>query len=298
MKIYSIGDKIFDTINNLMLFTVLSIVLMPLLFVLSASISDPTAVVSGRVWFWPVGVNIEAYSYIFKNSDIMIGYRNTIFYTVLGTLINLILTTCAAYPLSRRDFAGRNVFMVLMVFTMYFSGGMIPAYLNIKNLNMIDTIWAMVLPGAINTMSVIIMRTFFQSTIPYELHESAIIDGASNLRVLWSIVLPLSKPVIAVLVLQYAVGHWNSFFNALLYISNKALRPLQLILRDVLILRISLEDRAQMTEADLRTYSDQVKRAELLKYALIIVSNVPVLMIYPFIQKYFVKGIMIGSVKG
>ena len=298
MRIYSVGDKIFDAINNFLLVVVLSLVLLPLLFVLSASISDPTAVVTGNVWFWPVGVNIEAYTYIFKNSDIMIGYRNTIFYTVLGTCINLVLTTCAAYPLSRRDFVGRNVFMMLMVFTMYFSGGMIPVYLNIKNLGMIDTIWAMVLPGAISTMSVIIMRTFFQSTIPYELHESAIIDGATNLRVLWSIVLPLSKPVIAVLVLQYAVGHWNAVFNALLYINEKKLRPLQLVLRDVLILRISLEDRAQMTEADLRTYSDQVKRAELLKYALIIVANVPVLMIYPFIQKYFVKGIMIGSVKG
>lgn len=289
---------IFDTVNNVLLCLALAIIAMPLLFVVASSVSDPIAVASGRVWFWPVGFHLEAYNHVFKNGDIMSGYKNTIIYTFLGTLINLALTVCAAYPLSRRDFVGRKVFMMLMVFTMYFSGGMIPTFLNIRNLNMIDTIWAMTLPGAIGTMNVIIMRTFFQTTIPPELHESAVIDGASNIRTLASIILPLSKPVIAVLALMYAVGHWNAFFNALLYIRSREKWPLQVILREVLILRVSMEERAQMSEADLKTYADQLLRSELIKYAIIVVANLPVLMIYPFIQKYFTKGIMIGSVKG
>ena len=294
----SINDKIFDFINYLLLVIVLGIVIMPLLFVIAASVSEPSAVVTGEVWFWPVGFHLEAYKQIFRTGDIMLGYRNTITYTLVGTCINLILTICAAYPLSRKDFAGRGFFILFMVFTMYFNGGMIPSFLNIQKLHMIDTIWAMVLPTGISTMSVIIMRTFFQTTIPAELHESALIDGASNIHTLLAIVLPLSKPVIAVLLLQYAVGHWNSYMGGLLYITTWSKRPLQIVLREILILRVSMEERVGMTKEDLASYAEQLKRGELLKYAIIIVANLPVLMIYPLIQKYFVKGIMIGSVKG
>ena len=298
MKSQSTSDKVFDAVNYFLLIIILATVMIPLLFVVSSSVSDPLAVVNGKIWIWPIGFNIDAYKYVFQNGDIISGYRNTIYYTVLGTCINIFFTVCAAYPLSRRDFVGRNFFMMMMVFTMYFSGGMIPAFLNIRNLGMIDTVWAMVLPGAISTMNVIIMRTFFQTTIPPELHESAVIDGASNVRTLLSIILPLSKPVIAVMVLMYAVGHWNAFFNALLYMRTREKWPLQIILREILILRVTMEERAQMSKEDLRSYAEQLRRGELLKYAIIVVANLPILMVYPMIQKYFTKGIMIGSVKG
>lgn len=297
MKIRSTGDKVFDGINYTLLAIVLCIVAFPLLFVLAASISSPDAVVTGKVWFWPVGLNISAYNQIFQQGTIMSGYKNTIIYTVVGTVINLIMTTCAAYPLSRRDFAGRGFFMMAMVFTMYFSGGLIPSFLNIRDLGMIDTLWVMVIPGAISTYNVIIMKTFFQNTIPAELHEAATIDGCSNLRTLVSIILPLSKPVMSVMVLFYAVGHWNAYFNAMIYLTTASKFPLQIILRDILILKQPLEMQG-LTEADLLAHSEQLKRGELLKYAIIVVANLPILLIYPLLQKYFVHGMMIGSVKG
>ena len=275
----------------------MALVLLPLLFVVAASFSDPDAVITGKVWFWPVGPNIEAYKMIFKNADIINGYRNTIVYTLVGTGVNLVLTICAAYPLSRREFAGRNVFIMLMVFTMYFDGGLIPTFLNVRNLRLIDSMWALILPVAVSTFNIIITRTFFVNAIPNELHEAATIDGSSHIRTLLTIVMPLSKPVLAVITLYYAVSHWNSYFSALLYINTRTKFPLQIILREILVLRL-MPERIAMTRQDMLSHSEQLKRGELLKYAVIVAANLPVLMIYPMIQKYFVQGVMIGSIKG
>jgi putative aldouronate transport system permease protein len=223
------------------------------------------------------------------------GYRNTIFYTVVGTVINLFLTTLAAYPLSRRDLPGRNIFMFLITFTMFFHGGLIPTYLVVKGLGMVDTFWALVIPNAIATYNLIVMRTYFQTSIPWELQEAALIDGCSNTRLLLKIILPLSKPIIAVMVLFYAVMHWNAFFNALIYLRDEELYPLQLILREILIMnQTSLSDDASIQFG----MDEKLLLAESIKYALIIVASVPVLIMYPFVQRHFVKGVMIGSIKG
>ena len=231
---------------------------------------------------------------IFRDQDILIGYRNTLMYTVIGTTINIILTTFAAYPLSRRDWVGRNFFMTILLITMFFSGGLIPTYLVMNGLGFVNTIWAMIIPGAVSVYNVIVMRTFLTTSIPWELQEAATVDGASNFKLLFRIILPLSKPILAVLVLFYGVAHWNSFFNALIYISNKALYSLQLVLRSILI----QNQVAQDMFGDEDSLSDRMMLAELIKYGLIIVSTLPVLILYPFLQRYFVKGVMIGAVKG
>jgi putative aldouronate transport system permease protein len=288
------GDRIFDAVNISLLTGVLVIVLYPLVFVLSASISDPLLVMQGQVWLWPKGLNLDAYARVFQNSDIMTGYRNVIVYTILGTAINVILTIAAAYPLSRRDFVGRNVMMLFIVATMFFSGGLIPTYLVVKGLALNGTMWALLLPGAVSVFNLIIMRTFFQNTIPTELQESAVMDGASNFRILFTIVLPLSMPVIAVIILYYAVGHWNSYFSALIYLSDRSQYPLQLFLRELLIMN-QMQD---MMSGDSESAAKQQMLGEALKYAVIIVSSVPVLLLYPFMQRYFVKGVMIGAIKG
>ena len=296
LKRLTIGDRAFDIANTTILTIILFIVVAPLLFILAASMSNPDDVLLGNVWFWPVGLNISAYEQIFAHEAIMTGYRNTIFYTVAGTILNLVLTICAAYPLSRRDLRGRNAIMMLMLFTMYFSGGLIPQFMNVRNLGLYDTWWVLLLLPAISTYNVIIMKTFFQNSIPQEINDAAIIDGCTNTRLLLGIILPLSKAVISVLLLWYAVAHWNSYFNALLYLRDKNKFPLQLVLRDVLVLSRPLD--MGTTADELQTYAEQIKRAELLKYAIIVAANLPLLMIYPFIQKYFAQGIMIGSVKG
>ncbi len=287
-------DKAFDIINLTVLGIVMLIILYPLYFVIIASISSPLEVNAGRVLFWPRGVTIRGYQMIFRDQDILIGYRNTLMYTVIGTTINIILTTFAAYPLSRRDWVGRNFFMTILLITMFFSGGLIPTYLVMNGLGFVNTIWAMIIPGAVSVYNVIVMRTFLTTSIPWELQEAATVDGASNFKLLFRIILPLSKPILAVLVLFYGVAHWNSFFNALIYISNKALYPLQLVLRSILI----QNQVAQDMFGDEDSLSDRMMLAELIKYGLIIVSTLPVLILYPFLQRYFVKGVMIGAVKG
>ncbi|MCS7462864.1 carbohydrate ABC transporter permease [Paenibacillus doosanensis] len=288
------GDRLFNAVNLAVLSVILVAVLYPLIFVISASISDPMLVLQGKVWLWPKALSFEAYHRVFQNGDILIGYRNTILYTLAGTFINIVLTVAGAYPLARKDFVGRNVLMALFTFTMFFSGGIIPTYLVVKSLGIVNTFWVMVLPNAVSVFNLIIMRTFFHNSIPIELQESAFMDGASNLRILWNIVLPLSKPVIAVLILYYAVGHWNSFFNALIYLSDRARYPLQLILRELLI----QNQMEQMLSGDSESMVQQMMIAEGLKYAIIIVSSLPVLIMYPFLQKYFEKGMMIGAIKG
>ena len=297
MKRLSTGDKVFEVFNYFFLIVIFLIVLLPLIFVVSASVSDPAAVMAGEVWFWPVGLNFEAYGIVMRHERILVGYRNTILYTTVGTFINIVMTIFAAYPLSRPNLKGRTAFLLFMIFTMYFNGGLIPTFLTIRNLGMLDTFWVMVIPVAITTVNVIIMRTFFINSIPSELHDAAEIDGCTNIQTLVLIVLPLSKAVISVLVLWYAVAHWNSFFNALIYLSSPERFPLQLVLRDVLVMGRPLEIEG-MTPDDIIAAMEQQMRGAMLQYAVIIVANLPVLMIYPFIQKYFVKGIMIGSVKG
>ncbi|TBL74567.1 carbohydrate ABC transporter permease [Paenibacillus thalictri] len=287
-------DRIFDTANIFLLSAVLTVVLYPLVFVLSASISDPMAVMQGKVWLWPKGFNLDAYARVFQNADILTGYRNVFVYTIVGTALNVVLTIAGAYPLSRKDLAGRNAMMLFIVFTMFFSGGLIPTYLVVKAIGLKGTMWALLLPGAVSVFNLIIMRTFFQNTIPAELQESAVMDGASNFRILLGIVLPLSMPVIAVIILYYAVGHWNSYFNALIYLSDRSMYPLQLILRELLIMN-QMQD---MMSGDSDSAARQQMLAEVLKYAVIVVSSLPVLLLYPFLQRYFVKGIMIGAIKG
>ncbi|ACX66960.1 MULTISPECIES: carbohydrate ABC transporter permease [Bacillales] len=294
MQIESRGDRIFNVINYAILILVTVIVMYPLLFVLSASFSDPQAVLRGEMLLWPKGVNLNSYAKIFQNQDIISGFTNTLVYTSLGTLINLTMTILAAYPLSRKDFVGRNAIMALLVFTMFFSGGLIPTYLLIKNLGMLNTLWVMIIPNAVSIWNIIIMRTFFQQSIPGELQEAATIDGCSNIKILTRIILPLSMPIIAVTILFYAVGHWNAFFNALLYLSDKDKFPLQLILREILIQGQTNDMVKMSTESAIK----QQREVEGIKYAVLVVANIPVLALYPFLQRYFVKGVMIGAIKG
>lgn len=287
------GDRIFDVVNTIILSLILIIILYPLIFVISASFSDPVKVLQGEVLLLPKGINIEGYKLVFSHDQIMSGYKNTLIYTVLGTSINLIMTILGAYPLSRRDFRARSFFTFLIVFTMFFSGGLIPTYLVVKQLGLIDTLWAIVLPGAVSVWNLTIMRNFFQTSIPFELQESAMIDGCGNFSLLWRVVLPLSTPIIAVMVMFYGVGHWNAFFNALVYLSDEKKYPLQLVLRSILI----QEQTGEMIAADDSVIRRQML-AETIKYAAIVIASIPVLILYPFLQKYFVRGIMVGALKG
>jgi putative aldouronate transport system permease protein len=289
----SADERWFNVVLYALTFLILVIVLYPLLFVLSASFSDPTAILLGEVWLWPKGFHFEGYLRVFENAEVWTGYRNTLIYTSFGTLINILLTVLAAYPLSRRDLPGRNALMLLIAITMFFNGGLIPTYLLVKNIGIVDTIWAMLIPNAIATYNLIIMRTFFQNGIPYELQESAWVDGCSNFRMLLTIVLPLSKPILAVMLLFYGVSHWNAFFQALIYLRDSELFPLQLILRQILIMNQSDQMGIEGVGHD-----ERLLISESIKYALIIVSSIPVLLIYPFVQKYFVQGVMIGAIKG
>ncbi|MWV43300.1 ABC transporter permease subunit [Paenibacillus sp. HJL G12] len=288
------SDRLFTIVNYTVLALIMIIVLYPLVYVVSASFSSSSAVLSGRVWLWPVEPTLDGYRAVFKNGMVVRGFMNTLFYTVAGTGINLLFTVLAAYPLSRRDFRGRNVFMLLFVFTMMFNGGLIPTYLLVKNLGMIDTVWSMLIPAALSVWNVIIMRTYFQTTIPGELLEASQLDGCTDFRFLLRIVLPLSGPILAVIALFYAVGHWNQYFNAMIFLKRADLYPLQLILRDILVQN---EINIDML-GDAKTAAARQGLRELLKYSLIVVTSVPLLVVYPFVQKFFVKGVMIGSLKG
>jgi len=288
-----VDDKIFNTIVNTLAALILVVVLYPLIFIVSASFSDPALVLNGEVLLWPKQVTLDAYRNVLQNDQIWNGYLNSIIYAVVGTIINLIMTTLAAYPLSRPDVPGRGFFMFIITLTMFFGGGLIPTYLLVKNLGMVNTMWALIVPGAIATYNLIVMRTYFQTSIPWEIQEAALIDGCSNWRLLTSIILPLSKPILAVMVLFYAVGHWNSYFSALIYLGDKDLYPLQLVLREILM--ISQSDAVDGGNVGLES---KVLLAESIKYVVIIVSSLPVLIMYPFVQKHFVKGVMIGSIKG
>ncbi|WP_336789350.1 carbohydrate ABC transporter permease [Paenibacillus sp. MMO-177] len=290
----SVRDRIFLGFIYFFLFCVLAVVIYPLIFILSSSFSSPQAVVSGRVWLWPVDISLMGYKVIFSNPAILTGYINSFIYTVLGVMINIVMTVAIAYPLSKSTFVGRNAIMMILVFTILFSGGLIPTYLTVKAVGILDTRWAMVLPGALAVFQVIVARTFFQSTIPKELGEAAELDGCSDIGFLWRVVLPLSKAILAVLILFYAVGNWNAYFDALIYLKSPELYPLQIILRNILILNSI--DASSLVDANQMAARQGLR--DLLKFSLIVVATVPILCIYPFVQKFFVQGIMIGSIKG
>ncbi|CAN7269229.1 carbohydrate ABC transporter permease [Paenibacillus sp. LjRoot153] len=288
----SLGDKIFLIAVYVLLSLLLIVVLYPLIYVISSSFSSPAAVTSGKVWLWPVELSLKGYNTLIHNEKVVIGYANSLFYTGVGTIISVVLTIMIAYPLSRKTFFGKNVLMMLITFTMLFSGGLIPTYLVVKQMGLIDTRWALLIPNAIWVWQVIITRSFFQSAIPDELFDASEIDGCSDFRFLRSVVVPLSKPIIAVLILIYAVGQWNAYFDALIYLKSASLFPLQLILRSIIILNNS----SNATDALKQVERQQL--AEALKYSLIVVTTLPVLIIYPFVQRFFVQGMLVGSVKG
>lgn len=292
----SYSDKIFDIVNLLVMIILLFIFVWPLWFVVIASFSDPNQVWMGKVVLWPKGITLVSYEELLHYKRIWSGYANTIFYTVVGTLVNLVMTVCGAYPLSRKDFMPRHVVMIMLMITMYFSGGLIPTYLVVSKLGLVNTRWAMIIPGAMSVYNMIVTRTYFMNSIPSSLQEAATLDGASSFQYLIRVVLPLSKPILAVIGLYYAVGHWNDFYSALIYIYDDSMLPLQSFLRDILMsTKLTLNN---MSGVDMAKAAAKAQLAQTLKYSVIIVSTVPVLCIYPFIQKYFVKGVMIGSVKG
>ena len=290
------GDRIYLSIVYLFLAVFMFLVIYPLLYVISCSFSSPEALIQGRVFFLPVDPGLQGYQAVFENPKVWTGYRNTIFYTVMGTLIGTAVTFIGAYVLSRKEFPARKLITGFFMVTMFIGGGTIPMYLWLKNLRMLNTFWALVLPGALSVWLVIVARTFIQSTIPEELFEATQLDGGSYIQYLLRVILPLSKPILAVLALNFALGHWNSYYSALIYLNDASKYPLQIILRDILVQ--NSVSAADMAGKDINSQQHKQYLSELLKYSLIIVSSVPLLVIYPFLQKYFIKGTMIGSVKG
>lgn len=287
------GDRAFDIINTLLLVFVFLVIFYPLYYVLIASFSDPDLVLTGKIFLLPKGFQLESYQKVFENSEVMNGYLHTILYAVVGTCINLVVTLSAGYALSRTDLRGKKALTLFFVFTMFFSGGTVPTYMLVRNLKLLNTFWAMVLPNAMSVWNLILCRNFFEGNIPKELLEVSQIDGCRNYYFFLKIVLPLSKALIAVMVLFYAVGHWNSYMQPLMYLSDRDKYPLQLVLKNILISSQPDASLAGMTDR-----AEMYKQTEMLKYALVVVSSVPMIVLYPFVQKYFVQGVMVGSVKG
>ena len=297
----TLGERIFVSTNTVLLAIVFLITLYPILYVISASISAPSAVASGRMILLPEDPSQESYRLVLKYKDIWIGYANTIFYTVIGTMLQLAVTLPAAYALSRKDMQGRGFLMVLFIITMYFSGGLIPGYLNMNDFGLINNRASIVVLGLVNTYNLIVARTFFANSIPWELQEAAYLDGCSTFQVFRKIVLPLSSPIIVVLTLYYGVAHWNEYFNAMIYLRDRNLFPLQIFLKEILT-QSQLSADALMsggyTAEEISMMEAMGEAADRMKYAIIVVSTAPMLLIYPRLQKYFAKGVMIGSVKG
>jgi multiple sugar transport system permease protein/putative aldouronate transport system permease protein len=290
----SVEDTIYYAMVYIFSFLLLLVVLYPIVFVISASFSSPFAVSSGQIKLLPVDPGIQGYVAVFKDHRILTGYRNTIFYTTTGTLINVFATLICAYPLARKQLPHRGLITFFFTFTMLFSGGMIPNYILLRDLHMLNTIWAILIPGTISVYSMIITRTFIASSIPDELLEAAQIDGCSDFKFFFLFILPLSKAVIAVIAIQYAVGHWNAYFNAFIYLTKSDLYPLQVFLREILVMNQIAANNIEDPETAIAMQG----LADLLKYSLIVISSAPILCVYPFFQKYFIKGIMIGSIKG
>ena len=290
------GDKVFGVINAIFIVFVTIITLYPLIYVCSASISSPASVTSGRMWLWPTDITLEGYKRILKNSEIWMGYVNTIFYTVVNVAISLAVTLPAAYALTVKSLPGRKFIVFVFSVTMFFSGGMIPLYVVCRNLGLVNTLWAVILPSATSMWYIILTRTFFQSTIPHELEEASEIDGCSVFATFLRIVIPLSAPIIAVMALYFGVGRWNSYFGEMIFLRDRGKFPLQLFLREILIVATFNQENA--SNADAITMAEQLRIASIIKYATMIVATLPVIAAYPFIQRYFVKGVMIGSIKG
>ena len=292
MKKTQRGDRLFHGIVVLFCAVIFLIIAYPLYFVIIASVSNPTLVSTGEVTIWPKGFSLRGYDLVFSYSQLWVGYRNTVFYTILGTLVNLAVTLPAAYVASRKEFMPRRFVMFLFVFTMYFSGGLIPTFLLIKSLGLYDTPWVFIIPFALNVYNFIITRSFFENSLSESMHEAAVLDGCTDFRYFISIVLPLSKAIISVIMLYYAVGHWNDYFSGLIYIRKESLQPLQLVLRKILL----IADSSSLTATS--GYSNALMYVEAMRYGVIIVSSLPLLILYPFVQKYFEKGVMLGAVKG
>lgn len=290
------GGKVFDIFNVIILALIAFITIYPFIYIISASLSDVNAILRQEVYLLPKGITIEAYKMVFRQGEIVSAYYNTIWYTVVGTIINVLLTTSAAYPLSRKTYSIRSHVMLYIAITMYFSGGMVPEFILVNNLGLYNTRWVMVILGAVSASRLIIARVFFQESIPEELTDAAKIDGANDIDIYFRIVLPLSKAIIAVLTLQYAVSHWNEFFKALIYISDNELHPLALYLRRLLVMGTSAEFSDEVGLA----YTDEFKLFAIqqqFKFASIVVTMLPIMCFYPFLQKHFVKGVMIGAIK-
>jgi putative aldouronate transport system permease protein len=288
------GERVFDVFNIFFMIIVMVVTLYPLIHVLFASISDGAELMKHQgILIKPLGFNFEAYRLVFRNPMIMQGYTNTLIIIVVGVVINILLTAIAAYFVSRKNVMWSKTLMIMIIITMYFNGGLIPNYFNIKELHLYDTLWSLILPGAISTFNLIIMRTAFLA-VPDSLEESARLDGANHFTILFRIIFPLTMPTVAVLILYYAVAHWNAWFNAMIYLRTRTKFPLQLILREILI----QNDATAMTATSGVDSGEQLAIAETIRYATIIVATVPILCVYPFLQKYFIKGVMVGAVKG
>lgn len=295
------GEKVFNIANFTFLTAIFIITLYPLLYVVSASFSDPNAVASGDMILWPIEPSVDGYKFVFKYKEIWTGYANTIFYTVVGTILNLLVTLPAAYALARKDMAGRNFIMTLFIITMYFGGGLIPAYLNMNAFGLVNTRGVLLVNGLVSTYNLIVARTFFANSIPWELQEAAYLDGASTFKLFVKVVVPLSAPIIVVLTLYYGIAHWNEYFSALVYIRDRQLYPLQIILKEILTqsqLSSQALSEGSFSPAEIAEMERMGEVADRMKYCVIVLSAAPMLAIYPWLQKYFAKGVMVGSVKG
>lgn len=302
-KLYSYirGNSFFQMVVNLLLSAFLLVELYPILYVISCSFSNPDAITAGKVLLWPVDVSLEGYRQIFQYTDIWIGYGNTIFYTVVGTAINLAVTLPCAYALSRNDLIGGKAIMIFFMITMYVGGGLIPTYLNMKSFGLVDNRAVLLVLGALSVYNMIVAKSFFANSIPYEVSEAATIDGCDDFAIFFRIILPLSKAIIVVMILYYGIGHWNSYFNAMIYLNDRNKYPLQMFLREILLqskLTADVLNDSSISSEEALRLAEQAKAAELIKYCVIVVATLPMMIIYPKLQKYFEKGVMIGSVKG
>lgn len=289
------SDKIFRAIAFLILAIIMISIIYPMWFVIVASFSNPIEIYNKPFLLWPSEFSFESYKLVFKDPDFLVGFRNSILYTLVGTTVNVIMNICGAYPLSKKYFKGKNFLMFMFTFTMFFNGGLIPTYLVVDGLGLTDTFWVMIIPSAVGMFNIIIMRTYFQSRIPPELEDAAKVDGCTNFKFLIKIVLPLSLPIIAVIALYYGVGRWNEYFSAMIYINDRQLYPLQLVLREILLQNQTSDMMNIVADSG---YSTRMIARMGLKYAVIIVSTVPIFIIYPMVQKFFAKGVMVGAIKG
>ncbi len=292
------SDVTYDTILFILLSLVFLVVAYPLYFVIISSVSDPIAVSNGEVTFYPIGFTLDGYREVFKTNTVVRGFLNSLLYTVCGVCVNLLVTLPTGYALSRRDFALKKFVTFFYMLTMFIGGGMMPTYLIVKQTGLLNSMWALIIPGAMGVYNMIVAKTFFTTNIPAELMEAAKLDGCGNTRFFFYIVMPLSGAITAILVLYYGQGHWNSYFSALLYISDREKWPLQLELRNILLLNTNTMVKEFITEEMRKEQARREALANMMKYSLIIISSIPMLIIYPFVQKHFVKGVMIGSVKG